>query len=636
VSCRALWFALAVALLTACSRQPDQPAVERVAILRFENVGQDASVDWMGRAFPEIIAGELAGTADLYAIPSARLHSMDGAFGVHPVSAPGVSSERALAVAQGANRIGYGEYRVHNGKLEARLTIEDPASHKVLSSVSVDGPAGDVVAVASSLAQHISGRISHYATRSSQSVKTYVTVLEGATSGSADALQESITTDPDFAPAYRQLAQIKLTQQDRAGALSILNRLLGRGGSVSPLERARTELQAAALSDDVAAREHALTALSHADPADPIVWRDLGVTYMARHQYAQAAAALRAALRIEPDDVESLNQFGYAAVYAGNLDESLRALHHYLELQPDSPNALDSLGDINLVVGRFTDAESYYLSAAKKNPEFFAGMDFLRAAMSRLMRGDLAAADDAAHQYISSRAAVHDPLVDYRQAQWQWISGRRKAAFEMMAKLAAGPEREVAAHANGELALWSLMLGKREAAAALAAKGLSMATPSSAGTGALAQFLSQPPASPAEWTARADRLAPNPAQATVRATALAYALLLGKEYQAAGTILANLYNQDRTAAEGLPILLGWTELEAGRNAEAAALLHFNPIPPTAGLEPLTSFYFPRLFYLRGLAAERQGKTAEARENYAIFQKLSGPDAFQWGEEQKAR
>jgi tetratricopeptide (TPR) repeat protein len=625
VSYRALWVALGLGLLAACSRQPARPAVERFAILRFENLGEDSSVDWMGRAFAEIISGELAGTADLYAIPSARLHSLDGALGPRPVAAPGISGERSLALAAGANRIGYGEYRVRNGKLEARLTIEDPAIHKALSSIAVSGAAVDMVAVASALAQHVSGRIAPYGTRNPQVVKAYANVIESADLAAADTLQQAISTAPDFGPAYRELAQVKLRQQDRPGALAVLNQALARGGSIGAVERARTEFDAATLRGDRAAREQALIALTHADPADPVVWRDLGLTYMSRHQYAQAAASLRNALHIEPDDADSLNQLGYAAVYAGNLEEGLQALRHYQQLQPESANALDSLGDVNLVAGRLREAEDYYLAAGKKSPDFYAGVDFLKAAMARLMSGDTAGADDVARQYFAARTAAHDPLVEFRQVEWQWIGGRRKAAYQQMEKLAARPQREVAAHATAEMALWGLMMGNREAAAALAEKSLAMAVPTSAVTATVARFLAQPAASPAEWAARAERLAPNPAQATIRNTALAYALLLSKQYQAAAPVLEQLYGEGQPAGEGVPILLAWTYLETGRTAEAAALLRFNPTPPTAGLEPFTSFYFPRIYYLRGVAAERLGKSAEARDNYALFQKLSGPD-----------
>jgi Flp pilus assembly protein TadD len=610
--------------------------VQRIAILRFENLGEDPSLDWMGRAFPEIIAGELAGTPDFYAMPSARLHSLDGALGPRPVAAPGISGERSLAMAAGANRIGYGEYWVRNGKLEARLTVEDPAIHKALSSIAVSGAAGDIVAVASALAQHISGRIAPYGTRNPQVVKAYAGVIESADPAAADTLQQAISAEPDFGPAYRELAQVKLRQQDRPGALAVLNQALARGGSIGAVERARTEFDAATIRGDPTARERALIALTHADPADPIVWRDLGLTYMSRHQYVQAAAALQHALRIEPDDADSLNQLGYAAAYAGNLEEGVQALRHYQQLQPESANALDSLGDVNLVTGRLREAEGYYLAAGKKSPEFFAGVDFLKAAMARLMSGDTTGADDAARQYFAARTAAHDPLVELRQAEWQWISGRRKAAYQQMEKLAASPQRDVAAHATAEMALWGLMMGNREAAAALAEKSLAMATPASALTATVARFLAQPAASAAEWAARAERLAPNPAQATIRNTALAYALLLARQYQAATPVLEQLYGEGQSAGEGVFVMLAWTYLETGRTAEAAALLRFNPIPPTTGLGPFTSFYFPRFYYLRGAAAERLGKSAAARDNYALFQKLSGPDPLLWGEEQKAR
>jgi hypothetical protein len=50
----------------------------------------------------------------------------------------------------------------------------------------------------------------------------------------------------------------------------------------------------------------------------------------------------------------------------------------------------------------------------------------------------------------------------------------------------------------------------------------------------------------------------------------------------------------------------------------------------------TPLYFPRIFYLRAVAAEKQGKPGEARENRRIFKALSGPDPLLWGEELKAQ
>ena len=109
MSCR---FAAAVLGLAAvsCSQRGSPAVPQRIAILRFENLSAQPSLDWMGRAFAEIVSRELAFAPGLYAIPPSRLHSLDAAFGKDPAGVPGISSERALAVAANANRLGYGEY----------------------------------------------------------------------------------------------------------------------------------------------------------------------------------------------------------------------------------------------------------------------------------------------------------------------------------------------------------------------------------------------------------------------------------------------------------------------------------------------------------------------------------------------
>jgi hypothetical protein len=53
------------------------------------------------------------------------------------------------------------------------------------------------------------------------------------------------------------------------------------------------------------------------------------------------------------------------------------------------------------------------------------------------------------------------------------------------------------------------------------------------------------------------------------------------------------------------------------------------------VNPFASFFFPRIYYLRGLAAEKSGRPDAARSDYALFLKLSGSTPLMWGEEKKA-
>jgi hypothetical protein len=184
--------------------------------------------------------------------------------------------------------------------------------------------------------------------------------------------------------------------------------------------------------------------------------------------------------------------------------------------------------------------------------------------------------------------------------------------------------REMASHAYSQLAIWSLISGDRAAAEQVAAKAVATATPSSALEAVVARFLAQPPVAAAEWQTRAEHLAPNPNQGSIRDTVLAYSLLLSREYAAALPVLQRLYDSGASSSnEGLPVLLAWSYLETGRDGDAAPLLQFNPVPPIAGPGAFTALYFPRLFELRARLAEKRGDAAAAESNRKIFAALGG-------------
>ena len=200
---------LLLLLLAACTRQPPAPRVERIAILRFENLGAGVSGDWMGRAFSEVITAELAGAPGIYAMPSTRMHALDRVLGPRPISLPGISAERSLALASGATRLGYGEYSVRGGRLSARLTIEDLRTGKMTQVVAA-AAAGDVLAVASELARRISSRVALYGTNSVPALKAYMAAKESATA-TAQNLDQAIGADPVVAVAQpRDLGGLQL------------------------------------------------------------------------------------------------------------------------------------------------------------------------------------------------------------------------------------------------------------------------------------------------------------------------------------------------------------------------------------------------------------------------------------------
>ena len=178
--------------------------------------------------------------------------------------------------------------------------------------------------------------------------------------------------------------------------------------------------------------------------------------------YPQAVQAYQKSSEVEPENATTWNQLGYAEAFGGDLNAALVALRHYQALRPSDSDPLDSQGDVNLLLGHLREAEDLYMQAAKKSPGFPNAPDLYKAAIARLMTGDVPGADGIAKQYTDARRAAHDPIAEYFEAEWWWISGRRKRGCQQLEAFARGaaigPLKELVSPAYAELAIWSLFL----------------------------------------------------------------------------------------------------------------------------------------------------------------------------------
>ncbi len=122
----------------------------------------------------------------------------------------------------------------------------------------------------------------------------------------------------------------------------------------------------------------------------------------------------------------------------------------------------------------------------------------------------------------------------------------------------------------------------------------------------------------------------------IRETALAYRLLLSSRFGEAAQLLKRMSEQAPDPDQSLPVLLAWSQMQSGDFSAAPKLIGPNPVPQPAGADTFESFWFPRLFYLRGMLAEHANRLDEARAAYGTFLKLSGGQPLIWGEEKAAR
>jgi Flp pilus assembly protein TadD len=395
-------------LAGSCSRQPAAQA-QRTAVVRFENLTGDASLDWISNAAAAILASEWRG-ATLAQAPR------DG----YP--------ERATRVAQG-----YFEKR--GAGLRFQVVMEDLGRRKIAAEETANG---EPLAAVSAIAKRIDPKAGSFSTGNAEAVEAW----------GQGQFERAVNLDPDFGAAWLSWAESAAAQGNSRGALEIASRALMQPGLRSKVNRAQIELLAAGIRGDYQGRIAALQELTDLIPGDPDALRTLaGAEFQAR-MFAPAANTYRQLALADPADPSAFNMLGYAQASAGEADEARKSLEEYGRRSGENVNALDSLGEAMFLNGQFREAEKAFIGGYRKAPAFLQNAELWKAAHARWLSGDLPGADQLMAQYVSARRQAHDPLAAWRQANWLYETGRKEAASALLSR---EPQSELI---ERQLAVW--------------------------------------------------------------------------------------------------------------------------------------------------------------------------------------
>ena len=587
------------ALLCACSR--DHSATRKLAVLPFENLSDTRDLDWVGLGLAEVVTAQLTGTPD-----------------IDPAVAP-TERDAELSAPCGILR---GYYSVVGGRLRVQAVLEDTATRRSAASASAVGSPDGILALAASVARQFDSRARPFSTANQAALRAYVEA----------SFERAIAADPGFGAAYVAWAQQMISHGDREQARRIVAAGRALGTRIPQVERARLEVLSAELDGNRAGQRRALACLARATPADAAVFKKLGAMDLAARAYQPAVQWYQKALERDPANVALLNDAGYAQAYARDLEAAVKTLSRYRDLRPREANPLDSLGDVNFLLGQFSPAGKYYLEAYAREPSFLMGGEMYKAAWARLLAGDVKGADESFAKFLQARQGFHDPLVPYRQAQWEYLTGHRSQAIAGLDRVAQDPHPPLASLAAAQLSIWTLETGDPARARQYA---LRSGPANSFST--LCRFLTEPQAPASEWALRAQRAFPEPSQAGLRQYALAAALLLSKSFPEAAVQLTKLSGETPPDSQDpVDTLLAWPLVETGSFKPAEDRLALTPLPDSLHEHPLLSLSFPRILFLRAVVQEKLGRRDQARANYQLFLQLSGELPMVFGEESRAR
>jgi hypothetical protein len=139
----------------------------------------------------------------------------------------------------------------------------------------------------------------------------------------------------------------------------------------------------------------------------------------------------------------------------------------------------------------------------------------------------------------------------------------------------------------------------------------------------MARFAAEDANTTAEWSARAERFLAAPQVVRLKPLALAYALYLSRQWQAAEPLWKQQMESSVPDDSITPVIYAHVLVELNRTREAEPLVRLFPVPHPNGQQELLSLAIPRIFEVRAATLASEGKTAEAEASRKLFQQLSG-------------
>ena len=380
-------------MVSSCSRAPQ--AAPRYAILPFENLTGDTSLDWIARAAPRIAAAEISDTA----------------------RAAGSVSDAYL---ENANRFVHGYFTKTANALRLTVEVEDSASHKMVSTEQIDG---SVLASANALAKNLEPKAKPFSTSNEEAIAAW---------GRGD-YEKAVALDPAFGTAWLAWIETLARKGDTAGAIATAGRALDHPVN-SEIDGLRIQLVRATLQQDSRAEHEALLKLT-ARVADPTLLANLGEIEIRARDFALAEGDYKKMLAAAPEKPDALNRLGYVYGFEGKIADAEAAFAQYGKFPGQEANAADSIGEVYFMNGKFAEAEKEFLRAHDLNAALLAGGDVRKAAYAHWLAGDLAGADKLFGRYLDLRVKLKDLNIEWQHAQWEYSTGRKEQAIARLEKL---------------------------------------------------------------------------------------------------------------------------------------------------------------------------------------------------------
>ncbi len=457
-----------------------------VAVLYFNNLTQDQSLNWLDSGLTDMLTTNLAQVKGLDVLSTERVLSA-----VRSAAKEGKALDPAQAqqVARDAGADAYitgALLKVGPTQLRLDVRAQDTSSGQILFSDKLEGQdVQSIFGMVDRLTSNIAAsflpasdlpqkapEIEQASTSNLEAYRHYELGIDYArrflSNEAIHEFEESVRLDPQFALAYMRLADQYsiLGDQRRSNEAAIK---VGQMQSRLPrYEQLSLLVIKADRSRDLEAIVSALRAVVSEFPRASGDRASLGAILSILGRPDEGIEVLHQGLALEPKNEDLLNLMAYTYADAGNFSGALSGNDLYLTVRPGDPNPLDTRGDVLYEAGRNDEAAASYRKAVELKPDFNDYADYLKLAVVYTVQRKPDMADAAFQQFAQRTSPLLRLHLPGFEAQLQQTRGDFEGALvnykKAVAQLGKAGQYEAAQEFLQQFAALSVMLGQSSSA----------------------------------------------------------------------------------------------------------------------------------------------------------------------------
>ncbi len=462
-------------------------AHKAVAVLYFNNLTQDQSLNWLDSGLTDMLTTNLAQVKGMDVLSTDRIMSA-----VQRISKDGKvldpSQAQKVAHDAGADAFITGALlKVGPTQLRLDVRAQDTNTGQIVFSDKLEGQDvqsifGMVDRLTASIAANFlpaselpqkAPEIEQASTSNVEAFRHYQLGIDlGKKYRTGEAIQElneAVRLDPQFALAMMELVENYGIEGDFKSAHDFTERALALQAHLPRYEQLHLELLHTSQARDSEAGLAARRQIASEFPKDT---QNLGIlahllTYSGKAE--EGEALLRQGLAADPKDENLLNFQCYNYALIGSFGAALASCDAYQAVRPNDSNPLDTRGDVLFLAGRDDDAVASYRKAVELTPGW---VESYKLAIVYADQNKTEMSQAALEQFAKEASPLERAYLPVFNAQFAQNRGDVEGAIadyrETMKRLAAAKQYSAAADMLLQASDLSMMLGETSSALAFA------------------------------------------------------------------------------------------------------------------------------------------------------------------------